>query len=171
MSDKRTYFILTQQLTVVNEKINLMDIKFWVCPSYDKDGKCDGIGFRILDTKMVRDAFKWIFMSGNNIIYGKDSVDLNKDCYIVEGFRDYIALKELGYNVIGLGSVFISDIQKEFISKLKNPIILLDSDSFGLKQTVNLQNQYRVAIMTGETKKDAWETFSAGLPIKIVEVK
>ena len=136
------------------------NIAFWVCPSY-KNGKINNIGFRILNQEDVQTAFKWLFMGGNNIIYGIDEVDKNKECYIVEGFRDYIALKESGYNVIGLGSVQISNIQKEFIDTLQHPIILFDNDKFGLQQALTYKNEYKynVSILTGSEQKDAWDIF------------
>lgn len=146
-----------------------LDFEFYVCPSYNK-GKIDGLGFRIKDPNQVHKAFKWIFMEGNNIIYGKDSIDKNKDCYVVEGFRDYVALKECGYNVIGLGSVKISKIQQQYLNTIK-PILLLDNDKFGIQQALEYKKRgYRIAILQTE-EKDAWDTFYKTKQIKILEIK
>lgn len=126
------------------------ETKFWVCPG------TNGIGFRIINTEEVENAFKWLFPSGNNIIYGNP--DKEKPCYIVEGFRDYVALKESGYNVIGLGSVEISEEQQKFIHTLKEPIIMLDNDSYGLKKTLKYKDKYKIAML--KTKyKDAYESY------------
>ena len=146
-----------------------IDLEFYVCPSFNEQGKVDGIGYRIKHPEKVNKAFKWIFMEGNNIIYGKDTIDKEKDCYVVEGFRDYVALKESGYNVIGLGSVCISPIQEEYLKTIK-PIILLDNDRFGLQQGLAYRNKYRIATLQ-TTEKDAWDTFSKGKEIKILEIK
>ena len=146
-----------------------IDLEFYVCPSFNEQGKVDGIGYRIKHPEKVNKAFKWIFMEGNNIIYGKDTIDKEKDCYVVEGFRDYVALKESGYNVIGLGSVFISPIQEEYLKIIK-PIILLDNDKFGLQQGLAYRDKYRIATLQ-TTEKDAWDTFSKGKEIKILEIK
>ena len=145
-------------------------IKFWVCPSFDEKGNCDGIGFRIVDSNSVKNAYKWIVLQGNNIIYGKDSVDINKDCYIVEGFRDFIALKELGYNVIGLGSVIISKLQEKYINQLKSPILLLDNDNFGLKKSIQYKDKYRVATLVNSKQKDAYDAWTKEGKINISEI-
>lgn len=145
-----------------------IDLEFYVCPSYDEHGKVDGIGYRIKHPEEVNKAFKWIFMEGNNIIYGKDTIDKEKECYVVEGFRDYVALKESGYNVIGLGSVFISPIQEEYLKTIK-PIILLDNDKFGLQQGLAYRDKYRIATLQ-TNEKDAWDTFSKGQKIKILDI-
>ena len=148
------------------------DIKFWVCPSYNK-GQVESIGFRILNPEQVQTAFKWLFISGNNIIYGKDTVNKDVPCFIVEGFRDYVALKENGYNVIGLGSVEISSKQKEFINTLKTPILLLDNDSFGLKKSLeyNKQYGYSIATLIQTDQKDAWDAWQQDKYIDISCIK
>lgn len=148
------------------------DIKFWVCPSYNKR-QVESIGFRILNPFDVQTAFKWLFISGNNIIYGKDTVNKDVPCFIVEGFRDYVALKENGYNVIGLGSVEISSKQKEFINTLKTPILLLDNDSFGLKKSLeyNKQYGYGIATLIGTNQKDAWDAWRQDKYIDISCIK
>jgi len=156
---KQTYSIL-----------NIVNIGFWVCPAFD-NAQCIGIGYRVINTKDVMNAFKWIFMSGNNIIYGKEYVKKEEPCYIVEGFRDYVALRESGYNVIGLGSVIISHIQKQYIDTLREPILLLDNDSFGLKKTLQYKDQYRIATLCQTPYKDAWDTYINNIPIKIMEIK
>lgn len=145
-----------------------IDLDFHVCPAYDK-GVC-GLGFRIVEPEKVDKSFKWLFMQGNNIIYGKDTVDKEKECYIVEGFRDYVALKESGYNVIALGSVRISKLQEEYINTLKQPILLLDNDSFGLQQLLSYKEKYRIATLK-TTEKDAWDTYNKGKKIEIMEIK
>ena len=148
----------------------IKNLEFWVCPSF-YNGECDGIGFRVINPELVQNAFKWLFMSGNNMIYGKDTVDVNKECYIVEGFRDYVALKESGYNVIGLGSVRISDIQEKFIDTLKDPVLLLDNDKFGLKQTINFSKKYKIATLIQTPEKDAWDSYNNGIEIKIARIE
>lgn len=137
------------------------ETKFWVCPG------TNGIGFRIINTEEVENAFKWLFMSGNNIIYGNPNKE--ETCYIVEGFRDYVALRESGYNVIGLGSVDISKTQEEYIKTLKDPILLLDNDSYGLKKSLQYKDKYRIATLKSKYK-DAYETF-LHQDIKIIEIK
>lgn len=160
-----------KQYILFNDKeLNGLDIEFHVCPSFDENGNIS-LGFRVINPDKVNNAFKWLFMNGNNILYGRDSVDKNKPCYVVEGFRDYVALKETGYNVIGLGSVYISDIQREYLDTLSEPILLLDNDKFGLKQAMRYYSKYRVATLIGTEEKDAWDTFEKGIPIEIVDIK
>lgn len=137
------------------------ETRFWVCPG------TNGIGFRIIDEDHVEKAFKWLFMSGNNIVYGNPNKD--EPCYIVEGFRDYVALNESGYNVIALGSVDISKQQEEYINTLKEPILLLDNDSYGLKKLMSYKDKYRIATLK-TTYKDAYETWLHE-PIKIIDIK
>lgn len=136
------------------------DIQFYVCPSEN------GIGFRIVDPELVLNSFKWLFMSGNNIIYGKPE----KDCYVVEGFRDYVALKECGYKVIGLGSVKLSKLHEEILKDL-NPTLLLDNDKFGLQQSLNyLEKGYKVSTLKSKYK-DAYDTWINTGKIEIIEVQ
>ena len=149
---------------------SLGDIEFWVCPAFNEEGNCDAIGFRVTYKQDVRDAFKWIFTCGNNIIYGRDTVNKEEDCYVVEGFRDYVALRESGYNVIGLGSVVISNKQAEYLKQLK-PILLFDNDSFGLKKLMQYKDKYRIATLIGTKEKDAWDSYSKGEKIKICEIE
>lgn len=149
----------------------IADVKFWVCPSFDENGKCDAIGFRVVNSESVLNSFKWIFTCGNNIIYGKDSVNKNEECYIVEGFRDYIALRELGYNVIGLGSVVISKEQESYIQTLSNPILLLDNDDFGLNKTLQYKDKYRIATLIGSKEKDAYDSWIKNGKIDIREIQ
>lgn len=136
---------------------------FWVCPGMN------GIGFRIINTNQVESAFKWLFPAGNNIIYGNP--DKTKRCYIVEGFRDYVALNECGYNVIGLGSIEISESQKEFIDTLYEPILLLDNDNYGLKKTLQYNKYYKVATLIKSNYKDAYDTWINNQPINIVQIQ
>ena len=145
------------------------DIEFYVCPSFDNLMNVDGLGFRIANPEIVESSFKWIFMSGNNIIYGKERVDKDKRCYIVEGFRDYVALTESGFNCIGLGSVEISKLQNEFIKELKEPVLLMDNDMFGMKKLLEWKGQK--AILIGTEAKDAWDAFERGDKIKICQIK
>lgn len=168
--DKKFILFNSQEINNCSKKFDLNSIKFWVCPSFDAKDNCNGIGFRIVNSKSVKNAFKWIFMQGNNIIYGKDSVDINKDCYIVEGFRDYIALKELGYNVIGLGSVIISKLQERYINQLKSPILLLDNDNFGLKKSIQYKDKYRIATLINSKQKDAYDAWIKEGKINISEI-
>ena len=168
--DKSYVLFNTGIISQLKKNIELDDIKFWVCPAYNEIGQVEAIGFRVVDINTVRKCFKWIFTCGNNIIYGKEHVDKNKTVYVVEGYRDYIALNESGYNCIGLGSVFISEKQKQYIDTL-DPIILLDNDSFGLKKTMQYKDKYRIATLIGTEEKDAWDTYSKGIPIKIAEIK
>lgn len=147
-----------------------LDTTFWVCPSFSLEGECTNIGFRIVDLKDVEGAFKWLFMKGNNIIYGENTVDKTKPCYIVEGFRDYVALNESGINAIGLGSVEISEEQKQFIDTLYEPILLFDNDYYGLKQALAYRSKYRIATLQ-TIFKDAYETYINGEEIKILEIE
>lgn len=146
------------------------DLDFWVCPAYNEDGHVEDIGFRIKDTSKVNNAFKWLFPRGNNIIYGKNTVNKDEKCYVVEGFRDYVALNESGYNCIGLGSVFLSDKQKQYINTLKEPILLLDNDKFGRQQALEFSKDYRVATLIGTEEKDAYDAYKKGLTLNIVEI-
>ena len=154
----------------LKKNIELEDIKFWVCPSFNELGEVEAIGFRVVDTNTVKNCFKWIFTCGNNIIYGKNTVDKEKPVYVVEGYRDYIALRELGYNVIGLGSVYISERQKRYIDTL-NPIILLDNDKFGLKKSLQYGDFYKIALLTGTNQKDAYDAFIRGDKIEICQIQ
>lgn len=149
----------------------LKDTLFWVCPTFNENGECEAIGFRVVDKQTVLNSFKWLFTCGNNIIYGKNTVNKNKTCYVVEGFRDYVALHELGYNVIGLGSVVISKHQQRYIDGLNDVILLLDNDNFGLQKTIQYKDKYRIATLTNTEEKDAYDTWLRYNKINIAEIK
>ena len=138
------------------------NISFYVCPSYNEYNEIDAIGFRIVQPELVKKSFKWIFTCGNNIIYGKNTVNKEEPCYIVEGYRDYIALNESGYNCIGLGSVIISKKQEEYISTLKEPILLFDNDNFGLHKALEYKDRYKIATLVGTKEKDSWDAYCKG---------
>lgn len=162
----------SKYLHSIYRKIKLSDdIKFYVCPSYNEQNQIDAIGFRICEPSKVNNSFKWLFTCGNNIIYGKNFVNKEKECYIVEGFRDYVALKELGYNVIGLGSIVISKVQEDYINSLSNPILLLDNDDFGLKKSLQYKDKYRIAMLTNTEEKDAYDAWIKYGKINIREIK
>ena len=156
---------------LINKFEFLEQALFWVCPAFDTNGKCEAIGFRIVDKNTVLNSFKWLFTCGNNIIYGKNTVNKNSTCYVVEGFRDYIALNELGYNVIGLGSVVISKSQEEYLDTLNDVMLLLDNDNFGLQKTIQYKDKYKVATLVGSKEKDAYDTWIKNGKIDIREIK
>lgn len=169
--NNKSYILFApNKLAQVKELTGIENIEFYVCPAFDENGDVEGIGFRIKDPNKVHNAFKWIFLQGNNLIYGKDYVDKEKECYVVEGFRDYVALRECGYNVVGLGSVFISPKQKEYLDTLKNPILLLDNDKFGLQQTLGFTKEFRVATLVGTKEKDAYDAWIKDNEINIIEI-
>ena len=157
-------------IKAIKNKVDINNISFYVCPSYNEHNEIEAIGFRVVNTESVLNSFKWLFTCGNNIIYGKNTVRKNEPCYIVEGFRDYVALNELGYNVIGLGSVTISKQQEEYIDGLNAPILLLDNDSFGLKKTLQYKNKYRIATLVQTFEKDAYDTWIKYGKINIKEI-
>lgn len=165
------YILFNNQcINAIKDKVDITGISFYVCPSFNEQNEIEAIGFRVVNTESVLNSFKWLFTCGNNIIYGKNTVDKNEPCYIVEGFRDYVALNELGYNVIGLGSVSISKQQEEYIDGLNAPILLLDNDSFGLKKTLQYKNKYRIATLVQTLEKDAYDTWIKYGKINIKEI-
>ena len=169
--NNKSYILFApNKLAQVKELTGVENLEFYVCPAFNENGDVEGIGFRIKDPSKVQNAFKWLFMQGNNLIYGKDYVDNEKECYVVEGFRDYVALRECGYNVIGLGSVFISPKQKEYLDRLKQPILLLDNDKFGLQQTLGFAKEFRIATLVGTKEKDAYDAWITDGKLNILEI-
>ena len=60
------------------------------------------------------------------------------------------------------------NIKHEYLKTIK-PIILLDNDRFGLQQGLSYKQKYRIATLQ-TTEKDAWDTFSKGQKIKILDI-
>jgi hypothetical protein len=160
----KDFILFNSKVLKIVQKVysKAVNLDFWVCPAYNETNEIYAIGFRIKNPNLVKNAFKWLFTCGNNIIYGKNTVNKDKPCYVVEGYRDYIALNESGYNCIGLGSVIISKEQEEYINTLKEPILLLDNDEFGLKKTLEYKSKYRIATLMGTKEKDAWDAYCKG---------
>ena len=58
--------------------------------------------------------------------------------------------------------------QEQYLKTIK-PIILLDNDKFGLQQGLAYRDKYRIATLQ-TNEKDAWDTFSKGQKIKILDI-
>lgn len=146
--------------------VHLWDLEFLVIPSRDSTGKINEIGFRLLNTSLVHDAFKWLFMFGQQATFGLQLCDMSKPIIAVEGAFDWIALAESGYkNIIGLGSAFISQRQKEYV-KGKELVMCLDQDSFGLSQRV----KYNKYCFFKPDAKDPFEAFCNYGRVDLIEV-
>lgn len=122
-------------LTIWHDVVSPMwGLQFLTVPSYDRHGRLNEIGFRVLDTTTVDNAFKWLFAAGQQATFGLEHADVAQKLTLVEGAWDYMALTECGEsNVVGLGSVFISDRHKVQLESCKYRVCF-DQDTFGIAQ-------------------------------------
>lgn len=128
---------------------------FIVAPSRDATGAINEIGFRILDTRTVQDAFKWTFMCGQQATYGLHEADLGAKLTLVEGAWDRIAFAESGVrNTVGLGAVSVMDGHKKFLDRRKYDVCW-DADTFGLSQRQE-NGSYSFYTPDGKDPFDAW---------------
>lgn len=134
---------------------------FMVCPSYDRLGNLNNLVFRFVDPHISQLMCKWLFSHGRQATFGLEKVDPSKPVYIVEGFYDYVAMAEMGYQSVGLGSAFISDAHWGFLEGL-DLRFLLDADETGRKYTERLREDgHRVCVLSDEYK-DPWEYYQNG---------
>lgn len=109
-------------------------VKFLVAPSRGIDGRITDIGFRVLNTSEVHDAFKWTFMLGQQATYGLDRVNADQPLVLVEGAWDQLALEQSGVpNVVGLGAVGLTAGHSRILSGL-DYAVCWDQDTFGIAQ-------------------------------------
>lgn len=112
--------------------VHLFGLKFMVCPSRNKEGTINEIGFRLLNQEQVNNAFKWLFVFGQQGTFGLHLCDISKKLLLCEGFLDMIAFRESGYsNTVGLGSVTLTKGHEEQLAGYKW-IFCQDMDSFGM---------------------------------------
>lgn len=136
--------------------IPIIGLEFMVTFSRNWNGNINGIGLRILDTKIVHDAFKWLFPLGQKCTFGLQYADKNDKLILVEGFTDMIAGQESGYlNCIGLGSVEITDDHKLELNT-DNYVFCPDQDSYGMQIRRESDNW---CLFSPEKYKDPYEAY------------
>lgn len=135
----------------------LQDSPFLAIPSRDLEGRINNIALRVLDPNLSQHV-KWMFTHGRQSTFGLHKVDPQKNSFVVEGFFDYVAMDQLGYQAIGLGSAFPSPGHLEALKGL--PLTFcLDQDETGESYMERLKDTgYQVARMK-QKAKDPWEAF------------
>lgn len=85
-----------------------LGVEFLVVPSRDRNGVINDVGLRVLSTASVLEAFKWIFLCGQQSTFGLHKAT-SKELVVVEGAWDQIAFEQSNIpNVVGLGSVTVT---------------------------------------------------------------
>ena len=150
-------------------QISIADQPVMVAPSYDRDGQLNCLAFRNIHSDLAQ-LCKWFFSHGRCATFGLDRIDhlelAAPDCYIVEGFFDFVAMREQGYVAVGLGSPTCSEDHWTSLRGL-DPIFLFDSDETGRANMRKfLKLGHRVANMLNPAK-DAWEAHQAGQRLQL----
>lgn len=139
--------------------INLYDLEFLVHFSRDINGNLNGFGLRLLGNRkqLVENSFKWLFPMGQHCTFGLQNLNDNKDIILVEGFSDYMAASESGYyNVIGLGSIDITNGHKYFLPENRNYHFCYDQDGYGYRKKKEFK---QFVFFIPEKFKDPYEAF------------
>lgn len=143
--------------------ISTWDIPFLVCPSRDREGHINEIGFRVLDTARVLNAFKWLFLRGGQATYGLQNL-AGRSAVLVEGCFDQIAFAESGVpNVVGLGSVFFNEGHRLYLGDL-DQTFCLDQDRFGIAQ----RKEHTKYCFFAPEAKDPFDAWSSSGYVKLV---
>lgn len=141
--------------------VDLYELRFAVCVSRDETGSVNELGLRLLNQEAAGHAFKWLFPYGQRATFGLDKADYSQPVEVMEGFRDYIAMSELGRNAIALGSVIPNDYQLAKINAFPDHSICFDNDSFGKQRALELMEAgHKIKLMT-TPDKDAYEAWLA----------
>lgn len=138
--------------------VGIFDVQFMVIPSRGWGRQINEIGFRVLDPKQVHEGFKWLFPIGQQATFGLHRCDRNKKLILCEGFLDYVALSESGYNnIVGLGSVEVTPNHLKQIDK-DDWALCLDMDRYGFLKASKFIDQSRACFYSPEGK-DPYEVY------------
>ena len=127
-----------------------------VCPSYDRQGELNNLVMRYTHPIVSEIGAKWLFSHGRQATFGLHLIDPLRPVFLVEGFYDYVAMNELGYNAVGLGSAFISPRHWEFLEGLE-VVFLLDSDETGRKYSHRMTQEGHKVAWLKDNYKDPYE--------------
>ena len=153
-------------LELWDTEINPWDIPFLVCPSRDRDGIINEIGFRVLDTERVKEAFKWLFCCGQQATYGLHRTQ-TKQLTMVEGCFDSIAFHASGdTEVVGLGSVRMTEGHTRQLAGYELSECW-DQDTFGIAQRDKSTLPYKFFAPAG---KDPFEAYCKNGSVKLISV-
>jgi len=117
----------------LNIHTDLKSVMYIVIPSYDSAGRLNNMAFRVTDSYIESNIFKWLFSHGRQATFGLQDCEPDKPITIVEGFFDYVACIESGMvNIVGLGAAAISPWHSKLIQKVsKDVYTLFDNDITG----------------------------------------
>lgn len=165
-----------EELELATFKLNRLEIpcdmvkaETLVIPSYDRNGVLNNLVFRFIDQDIESICAKWLFSHGRQATFGLEKLDPSKPVYIVEGFFDYVAMSEMGYQVVGLGSAFISDAHWKFLEGLE-VVFLLDSDDVGYRYSEELKRQGNQVKFLENSHKDPYEHWIATASLRISDI-
>ncbi len=140
----------------IGNSLSTLGIQFLVAPSRGRDGRITDIGFRVLDTSRVHEAFKWTFMLGQQATYGLNRVQGHDELILVEGAWDQLAFEQSGVrNVVGLGAAVPTESHLKILNVMDYQVCW-DQDTFGIS---NREGQACCFFEpAGKDPFDAWVT-------------
>lgn len=155
------YICFSDESLDIWSELDVIGLEFMVCFSRAIDGEINGFGMRILDQDRVFNAFKWLFPMGQKCTFGLNKINKSNEIILVEGFTDYIAAKESGYdNVIGLGSIDLTPGHYKFLPPDKKYRFCYDQDRYGYEKRkdrnecffipMNFKDPYEAFLNTGK---------------------
>lgn len=164
-----TYILFSDEnIRKWNNIIQLVDLEFMVAWSRDKKGIINGFGMRVLNDDVLQ-AFKWLFPMGQSCTFGLHDI-IGNTIITVEGFTDYIALRESGYNnVIGLGSAFLEPAHEKILSDYKI-IQCPDQDSFGMTLRHEMDNKNIQYCYYSSNEKDPYDAYKKHGSVDLIMV-
>lgn len=168
MFNPEELFRVSALLRMKKFSINLFKEPTMLVPSYDRQGNLNNLVFRFVNPYICSASAKWLFTHGRQATFGLELVDPSKPVWVVEGFFDYVAMREMGYQAVGLGSAFVSDKHMEFLQGL-DLIFLLDSDETGVRHSMKLQTQGHKTKFLDPIMKDPYEYYRTGVELKFIE--
>lgn len=154
------------------EIIPIIGLEFLVAFSRGNDGNVNGFGMRLLNNDKLLSAFKWLFPMGQHCTFGLHNIiPINNSIVTVEGFTDYIAFRESGYNnVIGLGSAVLEPAH-QLILQQYSIIQCPDQDAFGMSLRRVFDRENIPYCYYTPNAKDPYESFLKNGNVNMVYVQ
>jgi hypothetical protein len=119
--------------------------RFALFVSRDLHGNINNLSFRVLDYNKSHSPFKYFLSHGRHATFGLHTCDPSKPTIYVEGARDYIAGRELGYQTVGLGTIKYTWFHAKYLEPMTGKrVMLLDPDSKGKRLDGDFPDSFTV---------------------------
>lgn len=164
LGDLKSYWLFNREevdhrnylLNMYGLPVSIHQTPFVLVPSRDRDGLINNLALRVVDGRLSPHC-KWMFTHGRQATFGLEKIDPSKEVYIVEGFFDQVAMEQVGYQAVGLGSPIPSTWHMDFLKGL-DLVYCFDQDSVGEVNMKEFGSKGKLARMD-IVAKDPWDAY------------